>query len=275
MKRSTVRSSTTAATLVAVMLAMTSAFGQGDAQIITIPLSSPGEPYELDIDILSARIEVIGEARQDMEFAITVEQGNRKIITPSGTQPITIGAYELEVDEDDNRVSVDADWRANKVTVVARVPQRGNLYLSTVNDGEIIVRDVAGNHELENTNGPITATGINGSVIAESINDTIDVSFTGIDGSQAMSFTSINGDIELGLPRNVGAQFHIDTSEGEIYSDFEVDVQASEPVVERRENRGGVSVKVESVIIANVNGGGPVIRIETLNGDISINDSGN
>jgi len=264
-----------AATLVATMLAFVPAFAQGDAQIINIPLSNPGEPYELDIDILSARIEVIGEARDDMEFAITVRQGNRKIITPSGTQPISIGAYELEVDEDDNHVSVDTDWRADKVTVVARVPLRGNLSLSTVNDGEIIVRDVAGNHELENTNGPITATGINGSVIAEAINDTIDVSFTGIDGSQAMSFTSINGDINLGLPRNVGAQLHIDTSEGEIYSDFEVDIQASQPQVQRSEDRGGVSVKVESVIIANVNGGGPVIRIETLNGDININDSSN
>lgn len=269
------RSTRRAATLIATVLACSPAFAQGDAQMINIPLSNPGEPFELDIDILSAHIEVVGEAREDLEFAITVEQGNRNIITPSGSQPITAGAYELEVDEKDNRVSVDTDWRADRVRVVARVPLRGNLHLSTVNNGEIVVRDVAGNHELENTNGPITASGINGSVIAEAINDTIDVSFTGIDASQAMSFESINGDINLGIPGDAGVQLHIDTSEGDIYSDFEVEVQTSNPVVERRENGGGVQVKVESIIIANVNGGGPVIRLETLNGDININNSSN
>ena len=45
--------------------------------------------------------------------------------------------------------------------------------LHTVNDGEIIVSNLIGNLELYNTNGPITARNISGSVIAESVNDTI------------------------------------------------------------------------------------------------------
>ena len=118
MKRSTLR----AATPVATMLAFTPAFAQGDAQIITIPLSNPGEPYELDIDILSAHIEVIGEAREDLEFAITMEQGSRKIITPSGTQPITAGAYELEVDPS---FAEDADQFRARMPADPEVGERG------------------------------------------------------------------------------------------------------------------------------------------------------
>ena len=261
--------------LLASFLAPTPVSAQGTPQKISVPLSRPGEPYNLDISILSAHIEVIGENREDLEFEITVEQGSRQIITPSGTKPITTGAYSLEVDEDDNYVSVDTDWRTDKVNVVAHVPRRGDLSLSTTNDGEIVVRDINGRLELENTNGPITATGIDGSVIAEAINDTIDVSFTNIDDSDAMALISINGDLNLGIPANAGAQLQIDTSQGQIVSDFEVDVQASEPVIERNEGRRGVEVKVESVIIANVNGGGPVIKLKTLNGDINIRKSGN
>jgi hypothetical protein len=33
-------------------------------------------------------------------------------------------------------------------------------------------------------------------------------------------------------------------------------------------------VRVENTIVARVNGGGPVIRLETLNGDISILEAG-
>ena len=109
----------------------------------------------------------------------------------------------------------------------------------------------------------------------ETINDSIDVSFLSIDGSDAMVLSSLNGDISLGLPASAGAQLHIDSAKGEIYSDFEVEVQPAKPVVERREDRGGVEVRVESVIVANVNGGGPVIKLKTLNGDINIRNSGN
>jgi len=247
---------------------------QSGAQIINIPLSRPGDPITLDISILSARIEVIGEDREDAEFAVTVEKGSRKIITPSGTKELTTGAYSIEVDEDDNYISVDTDWRTEKVVVVARIPRRADLELSTTNNGEILVSNVAGNLQLENTNGPITATGIVGSVIAESVNDSIDVSFARIDEGTAMSFESINGDLVLGLPAGAGVELHIDTAKGEIISDFEVDVKASKPTIERRDDRGGVEVRVESVIIAEVNGGGTVVKLKTLNGDIRIRKSG-
>ena len=107
-------------------------------------------------------------------------------------------------------------------------------------------------------------------MIAESVNDDINVSFSGIEGDQAMSFSSVNGDLDIGLPANTGAELHIDSAEGEIISDFEVDVQPSKPVMSREDGRHGVEVKLESVIIANINGGGTVIKLKTLNGNINI-----
>lgn len=264
-----------AATMLVLFLGSTSAMAQAKPQIINVPLSNPGEPMTLDIDILSARIEVIGEDREDTEFSITVSQGSRKIITPSGTKPITAGAYELEVDENDNHISVDTDWRADKVLVVARIPRRADLHLSTTNDGEIVVSNIVGKLQLENTNGPITATNISGSVIAETVNKDIDIGFTSVDGSEPMVLTTINGNLTVGLPDDVGVQLHIDSSQGEIYSDFEVEMQPSTPIVERRTDRGGIAVRVESVIVANVNGGGPVIKLRTLNGDIQIRKNNN
>lgn len=244
-----------------------------DAQVINIPLSRPGEPVQLEISIISAHIEVIGENREDAQFEVSVMEGSRKIITPSGTKNLSIGAYSVEVEERDNRISLDTDWRANQVRVVARVPQRADLVLETVNDGVIEVSNITGALQLTNINGPITAHGITGSVIAESVNDTIDVRFTQMEGSEVMSFNSVNGDLVLGLPAGAGAELHIDSAEGEITSDFEVDVVPSRPVVTREDNRGGVEVKVESVIVAKLGGGGPVIKMKTLNGDIAIRKS--
>ena len=158
--------STRVALVLALFVAAAPALAQQSPQIINIPLSRPGEPISLDIDIQSAHIEVIGEDRDDVEFHITIQGSERKIVTPSGTQSVIAGGYALEVDEHDNEISLDTDWRDNKVTVVARVPTRADLSLGTLNDGVIIVTNITGNLELENMNGPITATGISGSVIA-------------------------------------------------------------------------------------------------------------
>ena len=117
------------------------------------------------------------------------------------------------------------------------------------------------------------STGISGTVIAESVNDDISISFDRLEGSGVMSMHSVNGDLNLGLPGNAGAELHIDSAEGEIISDFEVDVVPSKPVVTREDSRGGVEVKVESVIIAKLGGGGTIFKLKTLNGDINITKS--
>ena len=259
-----------AAMVLALLLAMAPALAQNNAQIINIPLSRPGEPMTLEIGVMSARIEVIGEDREDAVFEVSIEEGERKIVTPSGTQSLSSAGYALEVDEHDNHISFDTDWRNNKMSIVARIPQRADLELGTVQNGEIIVSNVTGNLELSNVHGPITATGISGSIIAESVNNTIDLAFVSIDDVNASSLESVNGDLTVRLPAKTGAQIHLDTSQGEIISDFEVEVLPSTPTVISSGDNGGSEVRIESVIIANINGGGPIIRMNSMNGDIQI-----
>ena len=111
-------------------------------------------------------------------------------------------------------------------------------------------------------------------MIAESVNNPIKVGLAGVAAGGATSLSSLNGDITLTLPASAKAELHLDTSRGEIVSDFELDVKPSKPRIERNETRGGVSVRMEDVIVATVNGGGPVIRVKTLNGTIKISKSG-
>jgi DUF4097 and DUF4098 domain-containing protein YvlB len=275
---------TRTAILLTAMAAAAGALGQNQAQraaptqmqpeTINIPLSRPGEPMSLRIDIISARIEVIGEERKDVELKVTLSAGRRKIVTPSGAKMLSGGGAGLEISERDNRVNIDTDLPTNPIAIVARIPRRAKLNLSTVNDSEIVVRDIVGDLELENVNGPINATNITGSVIAESVNNPIKVGLSGVATDAATSLSSLNGDITLTLPAAARAELHLDTAQGEITSDFELDIKPSKPLIERKEGRSGVSVRMEDVVIATVNGGGPVIRVKTLNGSIKIAKSG-
>lgn len=243
---------------------------QSEPQIITLPLSRPGEPISLEIDILSARIEVIGEDRKDVEFSFIVSGNGRKIITPSGTHALTNGIYQLEVEEDNNRIEVETDAPTGKVDIVAKVPKRADLELSTVNDGEIIIRGVTGKMQLENINGPITAYNISGSVIAEAINKNINISFAQFDKGDVSALSSINGEVTVTLPAKAGVELHLDSNLGEIISDFDVDILSTKPAIKRAGDSGGVRVRIENTVTATINGGGPIIKMKTLNGDIKV-----
>lgn len=260
-----------AKTCIATMLMFGCAVAQERPQVISIPLSRPGDPISVEIDILSARIEVIGEDRKDAQFEITVAGGNRKIVTPSGTRTLSNSGYEFVVEEDDNHVEFDTNVVNSRINLLARVPRRANLELNTVNNGEIIVRNIEGKLELKNVNGPITASDISGTVIAEAINKNISVGFVSLGANEVSALSSINGDLILTLPAKTGVELQLDSYRGKIVSDFEVDVKPSEPIVERDEHRDGISVRVENTIVAAINGGGPVIKLKTLNGDIQIN----
>lgn len=160
---------------------------QGQPETIVVPLSRPSEPISMSIDILSARIEVIGEERKDVSLSVTLSGGRRKIVTPSGAKTLAGGGGGLEISERDNRISVESDGPPDRVAIVARVPRRAQLNLSTTNEGEIIVRDIVGDLQLENINGPITATNITGSVIAESVNKPITVGLAAVAAGGATS----------------------------------------------------------------------------------------
>ena len=212
-----------AVTALMLSFAAVSGFAQDQAQAIKVPLSRPGEPMSLRLDLPSARIEVIGEERKDAEISVGRTGGGRKIVTPSGAKTLPGGTFQLDVDENDNTISVDSDWDSGRLDIVAKVPRRANLDLSTANNSEIIVRDIVGTLQLENANGPISATNINGSNNAESVNSSITAQFAGIDASGAVALTSLNGDINLTLPAKAGAELRIDSGRGEIESDFELD----------------------------------------------------
>lgn len=259
-----------AAIALGVLTCAGASFSQPKPEVINVPLSRPGEPVSLNIELMSARIEVIGEERKDVQLQITMLGGERKIKTPSGMKTLAGSGGAVSVEEEDNEVSVESESPTGRFEVIARVPRRANLDLETVQDGSIVVRDISGTLELQNVNGPITATNINGSVIGESVNDAIQIGFSGISTSGATSVSSLNGDITVSLPPNAGAELRIDNAQGQIDSDFELDVKPTKATIERNERRGGVSVTMEDVIVATVNGGGPVIKLKTLNGNIRI-----
>jgi hypothetical protein len=257
---------------IAALAMATPAMGQ-DQQTFNVPLSDPGQPVHLEIDLLSGAIEVIGEDRDDVEISVTASGSKRRIVTPSGAKSIPVTSYAVEIEESGNQVEVDSDFRSGPMTVIARVPRNTSVQLDTVHDGNITISNLTGEHELSNVHGPITATGLRGTVIADTVHGAVKVELLEVDPGKAMAFTTVHGDVDLSFPTGFAADVTIESRSEEIYSDFEVVVKPAQPKIRRDDKNKGVSFELEQALELSINGGGTAVRIETLHGEIFLRES--
>ncbi len=157
-----------------------------------------------------------------------------------------------------------------KVSFKLRVPRALNVYLSTVNDGNITVANVSGSLDLHNVNGDIAVNGAEGYTYAHSINGDISLKYNKVPDPNS-SFYTLNGDIDAYFPSNLRADITFKSFNGDIYTDYE-NIEHKPMVLAKNERvkRQGTSFKVEARSVISFGGGGPQLDFETFNGDVYI-----
>ncbi len=152
------------------------------------------------------------------------------------------------------RTGRDEGW---SVSFEVFVPRTTNLSLTSVNGG-ISARNVDGDVQATTTNGGITMRELSGDVRGSSTNGGINVHLTGrIRDGAGVDLRTTNGGVQVTLPASYGANLQASTVNGGINSEIPLSVQG----------RIGRSVNAE------INGGGPTVRLRTTNGGIRIRRS--
>jgi len=247
------------------------------ADRLTVAFSDPTRPGVLKASLMNGGMtikaydgkEVIIEARIRPESSSEHERRGKKTM---GMRRLEITSTGLTVEEEENEMRVGAETMNRTIDLTIQVPKRISLKLSCLNDGDIKVDGVTGEIEVNNQNGAIALTNISGSAVAYAHNDDILVSFAKIEPEKAMSFVSWNGDVDVTFPPEVRAKAKMKTHNGDVYSDFDVKLEASANRVEEdgRKEGGKYKLKVEKAVYGLINGGGPEMQFSTYNGDIYI-----
>jgi DUF4097 and DUF4098 domain-containing protein YvlB len=186
---------------------------------------------------------------------------------------IPVTTTGLTVEEDNNVMEIETESWKRTIDLDIRVPINTSLNLSTVNHGDIQVQNVRGEIDVNNVNGKVTLLDISGAVVAHALNKDLIVTMNDVFPDKAMSFSTLNGDIDVVFPANLKANVNLKADNGDIYSDFEIQL-SKEPkkVVEEntRSTGGKYKVRVERSIHGTINGGGPEILFKSFQGDIFI-----
>jgi DUF4097 and DUF4098 domain-containing protein YvlB len=194
----------------------------------------------------------------------------------SNMKRIIVSSTGLSVEEENNEVRINTDSYMRAVDLTISVPVHTSLKLNAVNSGDIVVTGVDGELDVNDVNGSVTLNNVSGSAVAHALNGRVLVTFTRIN-QKPMAFSSLNGDIDVTFPADLKANLSLKSDRGEIFSDFDVQVQASAPqqtVEDGRQHGGKYRVKIDKTVHGTINGGGPELQFTNFNGGIYIRKAG-
>ena len=145
-----------------------------------------------------------------------------------------------------------------------------NLDVSTVNDGNMEIKDVAGNLHVNNVNGSIAIKNAKGTTHAHTVNGAVEVNYLSNPPGQS-SYYTVNGQIKVVFPANLSADLQFKSMNGEFYTDFQDAKQLPTEATRTQEKNGGGTVyKINKVTAVRIGAGGSIYKFETLNGNIYI-----
>jgi predicted membrane protein len=249
------------------------------ADRVVVPSRNSSRPRLVNVSLLSGSItvktyggkEIIVEAR-----ATDSGRARRRERTESvdGMRRLDLPSVSgLEVEEEDNQVNVRAHPSGN-TDLTLSVPVNTSLKLRCTNGGDINVEGVNGEIDANNLNGKVTLTNVSGAVTAHSLNGSVTVSMNRVDAGKPISFSTLNGNIDVTLPADLKANVKLKADNGDIYSDFDIKLDTSnnrKPITEGNKTQDGrFRVRFDRMMYGTINGGGPDAIFNTFNGRISI-----
>lgn len=242
------------------------------AERIVIPLAEPQRPVELQVTIHQGTVVVEGYSGSEVVLEIDDASGepDDDEERDDGLRRIPIGATGLVAEADGNKVRISTGWGEDEVSARIQVPTNSSVSAAGMNADEIIVRNVNGDHEIKSANGDIVATGLRGTAVVSTSNGDIKVELDQVTPGKPMSFVSWNGDIELTLPADLAATLHLSVLHGEVYTDFDFQLETTSGTTERDERQGHFKYQRQREVKAAIGGGGPEIQVKSFNGDLYI-----
>jgi Putative adhesin len=239
-------------------------------QQLVVPLSQPDKPCKVKVSAVYGSIKVVGYEGKDVVVDVETEKHSESSTSGGGMKRIGGGGAEVTAQEDDNHVTVSAGL-SHVTRMTVKIPQNvAELTVSTVNDGDISVSNVSGQLEINNVNGWIHCESISGSVVANTINGDLIVGFKTIDPKAAMAFSTLNGKIDVTFPADLKANVKLKAEQGDIYSDFDVDVEKGHPTVEKKAEDHMYRINIDDWVLGKIGGGGPELMMKTTQGSVYV-----
>jgi Putative adhesin len=207
-------------------LARAAAHADEDGATASVKLSAPGKPATLRIDVPWADIRITGGDGGTVTVASTIAQKGGKETRSDGLRRLD-DEVSFELTEHDNLVSLrlagDNPWASHDAEFKISVPRAMALDVRTESGGDLEVKNIEGDIEINNMNGEVLLEGIAGSTVVNTMNGEVRAIYAKAP-QKLVSITSMNGEIDLRVPADTKANVRLRTHNGSILTDFDENV---------------------------------------------------
>jgi len=243
---------------------------------VSVSLSDPSRPAFIKASSVNGSITV--KAYEGKEVIVEARERNEENEKPTGgPKRLKISTTGLTVEEENNEIRISTESYARTIDLTISTPVHTSVKLRAVNDGDITVTGVDGEIDVDDVNGAVTLNNISGSAVAHALNEHVHVTFTKVNPQKPMAFSSLNGDIDVTFPADLKANVSIRSDRGDVFSDFDVQLNAAAPRQEVEDGRGKggkYRVKIDKTVHGTINGGGPEYQFTNFQGRIYIRKAG-
>jgi hypothetical protein len=206
----------------------------------TATLSAPGKPATLRVDMPWADIQIVGVAGDTVTVETTLTQQGAASTRGDGLRRLD-DEVSFELTEKDNIVSLrlagENPWAGHDAEFKISVPRAMALDIKTEAGGDLKVKDITGDIEINNMNGEVSLEGITGSTVVNTMNGEVRAVYAQAP-QKLVSITSMNGEVDLRVPADTKANIRLRTHNGSILTDF------SETVLKTKtEGKGGYNTQ--------------------------------
>ena len=196
----------------------------------SIKFSQPDQPGRVRIYVAQGSLNITTNDTPDTvtvstEAELEKQQAEAR---PDGLRVLSNSNLSFSLTENGNVVELDYGRDGGPATPGAEfaitVPRNASIEVANSWGTEIHVADVAGDVEIKNMHGEIHLKNLSGGALIETMNGEIHASFAKVTEGRPLSFTTMNGEIELHLPADANANVRFRTQNGSILTDFDESV---------------------------------------------------
>jgi len=251
----------------------------------SLPLSKPGEPVSIEIEVYRGSVTLVGYKGDTIEISAKTStfagkdkdlkkvkdkmNKNNSSRSTKGLKSVKSQSMRLEIEEKNNEVEITSEVSNQHIDLVIKVPQRSSVEVELYKGGDINIDGINGGLELESYEGMIIANNISGPIVAETARTDIVVNFSNFSKISPSSLTSHIGNVDMTLAKKVAANVNVQTYQGEIFSGLDKDFVV---VDEIKKNSKGKKQEIVlgGIMQAKVNGGGQELSLISYSGNLYI-----
>ncbi len=247
--------------------------GETQGEQITVPLTAPDKPGKLILERHQGSISVKGYEGAAVVVKATFRNPDGAAFSEANSRtmkPIAAAAIQLDAQEADNVVNVDAHTRTRSIDLAILVPFRFSVKLSVKDGGDVDVEGLRGDAEIDNPFGSVRLDRMTGSANVNSVDGDITAQFLGLAAGVPLAFTTVHGKVEVTFPSDANLTVRMKSDEGMVYSDFDIQVEKRTARTEPAAKTGGTRVALDEWTTGRIGRGGTNVLLKSYDGNITI-----